>query len=175
MCLSPEKEALPVACLAFACVWLLFSWDMQLRVVNVHASFLPLGKSCQGYYAWRTAEATVEARVGIGVLSNISCARGPFLPASCVCRRQAEGCGAFPLRVHQHSLFSTPSIGISRPSSKVTFVLSFSLLSVHPQHVCLWVREAVLHGGFFRRDCLGFIYLTSLSSYIISLSQFPCL
>lgn len=42
-------------------------------VIRIHSSFLPGRKSCQAYYTWRTAKATLKARVDLSVLSNISC------------------------------------------------------------------------------------------------------
>ena len=142
------------------------------------SSLLSLRKSCQGCSTWRTAKAAFRARVGLGVLADISCGCVACLSLchrSCLCpcvkrpNRNSRVGKPFPTHVHKHSLFSMSSIWTSRPSSDVTFVLWFSLLSAYPQHMFLWVREAVLHSCFLHRDCLGFLYLTSWSSYTASL------
>lgn len=95
------------------------SCNTQLSVVSIHSSsFLPLTRSCQECYTWRTAKTTLKARVSLSVLSNISCgyvdclSLSPFLPVSCVCWGEIEvqSWKPFPTHVHKHSLFSISSI-----------------------------------------------------------------
>lgn len=145
----------------------------QLSVVSIHSSFfLPPRMSCQDCYTWRTAKATCKARVGLSVLSSISSgyvhclSLSPLWLITYVCRGQTEVAELESLPLHMcMSIAFAPFLPVGLQISP----LFYNLLSVHPHSTCYFALERHYCTVVSSGDCPGYVYITSWSSYVISL------